>query len=55
MSYQIGVCMDIRKQLIIIKGKDKTADIRQLTSAGSKYIAIFNSFSKEYRYSKANV
>ena len=47
--------MDIRKQLIIIKGKDKTADIRQLTSEGSKYIAIFNSFSKEYRYSKANV
>ena len=47
--------MDIRKQLIIIKGKDKTADIRQLTSAGSKYIIIFNSFPKEYRYSKANV
>ena len=47
--------MDIRKQLIIIKGKDKTADIRLLTSAGSKCSIIFNSSPKEYRYNKANV
>lgn len=47
--------MDIKKQLILISGKDKTADIHHLDFEGTKCNVTFNSSPKSYPYNRSNV